>query len=481
MDNEKKETICALGTGAMGAGTALCFAMAEHKVKLYGRSEASLEKGRKSIQSMLEACQQHNIIQESDVPAILGRIHFTTNLDDAARGADLVIESVAEELETKQKLFKQLDGICSPKTIFATNTSGLSPTAIAEGLSADRQKNVVVTHFWNPPHLIPLVEVVPGKNTSQETADKAYEILKGIGKEPVALKREAPGFVGNRIQAALLRESYHMAATEIASPEEIDAAVRNGLGRDMESMGPFEIAAQANQGALHEKLNAIGSQLCIDQGVPPLLAQAVKEGKLGAKTGVGVYNWSGDKLKNTVGRRTDFLFKQLRKDSHRKSEQPVQRSPFASPSAHFSEEKMHLVNDRLLAVVLREAAHIVAEGIATQEEVDKVVKNSLGRRLSTTGPIESADIGGLDIFGHILENLGSSLSNATDIPALMEKARETENLHAQKQTDHLLSGSGRPRYASLNDALQPAEPKPESVKTTGTTTRRQLSSAGLNS
>lgn len=299
----------------MGAATALCFAMAGYDVRLYDITDASVEAGMKSMHAALQAYQQHHLIQKSDEPAILGRIKTTTQLEEAAKGADFVIESIVEILETKQKVFAALDKICPPHTIFATNTSGLSPTKIAEAIG--RKDKFVVTHFWNPPHLIPLVEIVPGKHTSQETRDIAYRLMLKIGKKPVALEREVPGFVGNRLQVALLREALYIVAEGIASAEDVDAVVELTLGRRLAVTGPLKSADLGGLDIFKNIFGYLGPDLCNDTGVPNLLKQAVDAGHLGAKTGEGLYPWSVDALNALKERRVDELFRHLENDKKR--------------------------------------------------------------------------------------------------------------------------------------------------------------------
>ena len=222
------KNICNLGTGTMGHGTAVMFAKAGYNVRMYGRSPESVERGFKGIRAALQTFREHQLISEADAPAILARIKGVTTLEEAAEGADFVIESVAEELPVKHKVFAQMDKLCPPHTIFATNTSGLSPSAVAEAV--ERKDKFVVAHFWNPPHLLPLVEVVPGKHTAPETVEITWKLMELIGKKPVALKKEALGFIGNRLQMALQREAFYIVEQGIATAEAVDTTCKYSLG-----------------------------------------------------------------------------------------------------------------------------------------------------------------------------------------------------------------------------------------------------------
>lgn len=304
--------ICNLGTGTMGFGTALTFAMAGYNVRMFGRSEASLGRGFKNIDAALATYRQSELVQDEDVPAILGRIKGVTSLEEAVVDADFVIESVAEELPVKQEVFAKIDKLCSPHTIFATNTSGLSPTAIAESIG--RKDKFVVAHFWNPPHLLPLVEVVPGKHTAQETVDITYKLMEMIGKKPIALKQEALGFIGNRLQYALLREALHIVEAGIASKEAVDDAVKYSIGRRLGVTGPFETADLGGLDVFYNILSYMSPDLADQHEVASMFKDIVAKGSYGAKTGSGFYEWPQDNLAQIRKKREHVLIEWLQKD-----------------------------------------------------------------------------------------------------------------------------------------------------------------------
>jgi 3-hydroxyacyl-CoA dehydrogenase len=310
---EKIKTICNLGTGTMGHGTAVAFAISGYTVRMFGRSKESIERGFKGIDAALQTYEAHGIIEKKDIPAITARVTGFTSLEEAVSGADFVIESVAEELAVKQKVFAAIDKICGPDTIFATNTSGLSPTAIAEAI--DRKDKFVVAHFWNPPHLVPLVEVVPGKYTSRETVDTTWRLMEKIGKKPVALKREALGFVGNRLQMALLREALYIVEQGIASPEAVDITMKYSLGRRLSTTGPLESADLGGLDIFYNIAGYLAKDLCNDPGIPALLVEAKAKGNLGTKTKKGIFDWTdAERLSKIRKTREDVLLEWLRKD-----------------------------------------------------------------------------------------------------------------------------------------------------------------------
>ena len=297
----------------MGHGTAVMFAKAGYNVRMYGRTQESIDRGMKGIRSALETYKTHQLVTEAEVPQILARVQGVTSLEDAARDADFVIESVAEELAVKQAIFKQLDQLCPERTIFATNTSGLSPSAVAEAVS--RKDKFVVAHFWNPPHLVPLVEVVPGKHTAQKTVNVTWELMEKIGKKPVALKREALGFIGNRLQLAMLREALYIVQEGIATPEAVDATVRYSLGRRYGVTGPLESADLGGLDIFQNISAYLYKDLCNDPGSSPLLAETVARGDLGAKTGKGFYDWTNPEVLGKLKKeREAVLIEWLQKD-----------------------------------------------------------------------------------------------------------------------------------------------------------------------
>lgn len=312
MNVDDIKNICNLGTGTMGFGTAFMFAKRGYLVKMYGRSEASVERGMKSIKATMETYKENDLIKDEEIPEILGRIKGCTTLEEAAENADFVIESIAEDLDVKREVWAKIENLTGPETIFATNTSGLSPTAIAEALV--RKDKFLVAHFWNPPHLVPLVEIVPGKYTSQETVDITWRLIEKIDKKPVALKREALGFIGNRLQLALLREALYIVESGIATKEAVDTAVKYSLGRRLSTTGPLETADLGGLDIFHNIAAYLYEDLCDGKEPSELLRKAMRDGNLGAKTGMGLYDWTPEALKKIQKTRENILIEWLQKD-----------------------------------------------------------------------------------------------------------------------------------------------------------------------
>ena len=303
----KIRSIAVLGAGTMGHGIAELAALASWDVALCDISDEALANALGAITQSLTAMKG-----VGDSSAVMRRIRCTKSISEAVQGVDLVIECLPEEIDLKQKVFKELDGICGPDAILATNTSGLSPTAIAKGLA--HPERVVVAHFWNPPQLIPLVEVVPGEKTSGKTVEETMAWVAALGKQPVRMNKECPGFIGNRLQLALLREALYIVEQGYADVEEVDKSITYGLGRRLPVTGPF---CSADMGGL-DVFDRISAYLFADLSNAPgpsaLMRGLVEEGNLGLKSGKGFYDWTPEMKARMIRLRTETLMDFLEKD-----------------------------------------------------------------------------------------------------------------------------------------------------------------------
>lgn len=305
------KTITNLGAGTMGHATALQFAMKGYPVRLLDTSDTALHQGMTAIQHDLATFREADLLHEADA-TILGRITPTTDYAAALTDTDFVIESIIEDLDVKKQAWQRVESFVSDETILATNTSGLSPTAIQSVLT--KPERFVVAHFWNPAQLMPLVEVVPGKQTAPATVDLTVALMNHIGKHAVGLKQESLGFVGNRIQLAVLREALHIVDEGIATPEAVDDIIKYSLGRRWSLVGPI---ASADLGGL-DVFDNISKYLYADlgatQGEDPALAKKVADHELGLKTGRGFYDWVGDDGAKIVAQRDRDLLNLLKQD-----------------------------------------------------------------------------------------------------------------------------------------------------------------------
>lgn len=307
------KNISVLGTGTMGHGIALLSAEAGLNVKMYGRTDVSLNRGFNNIKSSLELLKNEGNLPEDKCREILGRIKGVNAIEKAAENVELVIECVAENLELKQNIFKQLDSICSSGVILASNTSGLSPTDIAR--YTKHPERVVVAHFWNPPQLIPLVEVVPGEKTSGDIMEETMKWVEFIGKKGVRMEKECPGFIGNRLQLALLREALYIVEKGWAKPEEVDKAMEYGHGRRLPVTGPLCSADLGGLDIFNNISTYLFKDLCDYKDPSKLMQSKVESGDLGSKSGRGFYNWTPKFLEKKQRERVEVLLEFLKRDS----------------------------------------------------------------------------------------------------------------------------------------------------------------------
>ena len=297
--------VAVIGAGTMGAGIAGQFARAGCAVDLVDLSQDLLERGIKRVHDAQHALIKANLLSTEEAEASIGRINPVTSLETACAEAHILVEAVSEDIALKQRMFRRFDELCPQGTVFASNTSGLSITELARVTS--RPELVVGMHFWNPPHIIPLVEVTKGEGTSEVTADLLMEVCRRIGKWPILVRHDVPGFVGNRLQFAVVREALHILSEGIASAEDIDAAMTMGPGLRYGFLGPLRTA---DLGGLDIFL-AIGdylfTELCADSTPPSLMAELVEKGELGAKTGSGFYHYSKEELPSILAQRDKVL------------------------------------------------------------------------------------------------------------------------------------------------------------------------------
>ena len=232
------KTIANVGTGTMGHAITLQFALSGYPVHLVGRGEASLEKAMKAIRSDAEDFAEAGLLKDGDtLDAVLARITGYADYASGVADVDFVIESVAENLDIKKSVWAEVEHAAPKDAILSTNTSGLSPTALQSVLK--KPERFVVAHFWNPAQLMPLVEVVPGEKTDPKVVDITFDLMAKIGKKPAKIKKESLGFVGNRLQLAVLREAFYIVQQGIADAATVDDVMKYSLGRRWNLVGPL--------------------------------------------------------------------------------------------------------------------------------------------------------------------------------------------------------------------------------------------------
>jgi 3-hydroxybutyryl-CoA dehydrogenase len=292
MDAHDIQRIAVVGAGLMGHGIALELAAHGFTVQLHDRDLAQLDRARDGITNGLARLVEIERITPEAATAAPARITMGRDLRAAVSETDLVIEAVSEDLEVKRTLFRHLDAWAPPHAILASNTSTFMPSLLAT--ATERPRQVIVTHYFNPPYLLPLVELVRGDQTSDETVETLRALYQRIGKSPAVVQREAPGFVGNRLQMALLREALAIVEAGIASPADVDTIIRSSFGRRLAVAGVFEVFEAAGW----DLTLTVAEQLfpAIDRSPePPMsLRQKVTRGELGLKSGQGFYTWTPD-------------------------------------------------------------------------------------------------------------------------------------------------------------------------------------------
>ena len=302
--------IAVIGAGLMGHGIAQEFASAGYRVRLHDVTNEQLESARTQIEQNLNLLASNAIIQEDDISKTLHRIQTSTALETVAENADFVVEAVIENLPLKQQIFGKLDAICPPHTILASNTTALMPSQI--GVNAERKDQILNTHYFNPPYLIPLVELIRSPDTSDETVEATFELLTAIGKTPAIIEKEALGFVGPRLQAALIREAFAIVEQGIASAETVDLVVRNSFGRRLSVAGPFEVFELAGWDLVLAAFEELYKDLNSASDINPLLRQMVESGKLGVKSKEGFYSWTDEKIQQLRERMNNALIQQAK-------------------------------------------------------------------------------------------------------------------------------------------------------------------------
>jgi len=237
MKTEDIQQVAVLGAGIMGHGIAQSFLMGGYPVRLFDMAEPILDNAATHIRENLDLFSRHGLLSESDVAPCLERLTTTCDLKAAVDGAQFITEVAPEKLELKQSLFEDMEKACPGEAILASNTSSLTMARI--GVRVKNKERLVTTHWFNPPHIVPTVEVVRSPWTSDETLDATYNLLVRIEKTPVRIQQEIPGFLINRIQMAMVREILDLYEKGIASAEDIDRAVKGSIGFRLASIGPL--------------------------------------------------------------------------------------------------------------------------------------------------------------------------------------------------------------------------------------------------
>lgn len=304
MKSDDINNVLVLGTGNMGPGIALLFARENYFVTMWGPTEKDITEGVSNFEKNLDDMVHEGFLQASKSEDIYSHIKVTSDLKEAGKYSHIVVEAIPEKLELKQDIFALLEEVCSEQTIFASNTSTLLPSALS--LKMTHKERLLVTHFWNPAHLAPLVEVCGSIYTSKEVIDTTMEVLRKIGNEPVLIRKEILGFIGNRIMHAMNREALALIGNNVCDPEDIDKVVLSSFGPRFANLGPMEYLDFSGLDLIKSIQDYLYSDLDTTKGVMPIIDKLASEGNLGIKTGKGLFDWS--KKENKIREKRDKEF-----------------------------------------------------------------------------------------------------------------------------------------------------------------------------
>jgi 3-hydroxybutyryl-CoA dehydrogenase len=306
------KNITVIGGGTMGHGIAECFAIHGYKVNLQEINKEIRENVKENILHELKILAEEEVIQENQIDEILNRINIYEDLKDAAKDADYVVEAIVEDVKIKQELFKNLDEICPEHTILTSNTSSLKISDINKYVSDDRKTKTMVTHWYNPGHIMPIAELTYFGDTSDETFNKVKELYESINKVVVKVDKDVPGLIANRIQQGVAREVFSLIQMGAASPEDIDKALKFGPAFRYCSTGQLEIADFGGLDIWAVVGDNLLSVMDNSKEANPILREKVTEGKLGLKTGEGFYQYKDEEKEEIKREYTKKLITQLK-------------------------------------------------------------------------------------------------------------------------------------------------------------------------
>lgn len=302
--------IAVLGAGVMGHGIAQLYAQEGYDVHLYDVAEQGLEKAKELIEHSMGLFVREELITEEKKERALQNLSYTTNLVEAVTDVGMVIEVVPEVIELKWDIFRQIEEIVGKEVVIASNTSAFPLSDLRQ--HAQHPERFVITHFFNPAQLVPLVEIIQDERTAPEVVEETKRYIESIRKSPIVLQKEVSGFVANRLQAAVAREVYWLLENGVASPEDIDIAMKDGLGFRWAFIGPLKTNDFGGLDTLKRVFDHLFPLLSNADSTPEFLEKLVEEGKLGIKAGEGFYSYDGQSVQQQIRKRDESFIRLLK-------------------------------------------------------------------------------------------------------------------------------------------------------------------------
>lgn len=293
--------IAIIGSGVMGSGIAQSFAVSGYFVTINDIKDELLHRAQNRISENLSLLIEEGVLTDQEKQVALAHITYSMDLEGAVRDADFIIEAIPEVIELKLNLYEQMEEIIKPDAIVASNTSTFPISQLMEKASfADR---MIITHFFNPGHLVPLVEIVKHDETKPEIVKTTMDLMRKIGKSPILLKKEIAGFIANRLQTALMREAFYLLKEGVANAEDIDTAITAGPGFRWAFTGPIEIADFGGLDTWQRVFDNVAPALDQSKEAPDLISDLVAEGKLGTKSGEGIFTYEESTVSQKINER----------------------------------------------------------------------------------------------------------------------------------------------------------------------------------
>jgi 3-hydroxybutyryl-CoA dehydrogenase/5-formyl-3-hydroxy-2-methylpyridine 4-carboxylate dehydrogenase len=305
VNTDQVKTVAVIGGGTMGPGMAAVFASHGYDTRLAEIKPEVLEKARGTTEVVFKVLSGAGFLTNDQVEAGRSNLSFTQDSQEALRGSQFVIETIPEKIELKQQFFGEAEGVLGDQAILASNTSGIPISKIAQACRLPAR--VIGMHWSNPPHIIPVIEIIRGEQTSDETFQTTWELTERIGMIPSLVRRDVPGFVENRVLYAILREALHLVEAGVADPQDIDKIVQWGIGYKLAVIPPLQLLDVAGLDIYHSVASYLNADLSTDAGVSSAITERVERGELGIKTGRGLFEYQADQIPALAQRRMRLL------------------------------------------------------------------------------------------------------------------------------------------------------------------------------